>query len=336
VIWACLVFLFSPLFSAYGNELDFFFEQQISDKAILRSKRIKIPGYPHAYNPSLISYENGYLLSFRYTSCFPDDFHGHRKEASFIGLVKLTKKFKVLEETIQLLYIQSHSSKLSLTAEDGRLIQSGDRIFLVFNDLGAQTQRGFAMYLGELVSERGFFSLKGPAKPLQYSNAIPVEKNWTPFFSGEQLYLIYSDQPRVILCANIETGECDPIPCPTPQWQWDLGQIRGGTPAELVDGGLFTFFHSSFPAKTSKGRAYVTGAYLFEKDPPFTVRAISPNPLGQLVDYTDGNSSKIVFPSGIAIESDAIHLAWGKSDSEIWITTYDKKKLLASLVPVAE
>lgn len=327
MIFAWLCFLLASTLS----EIDSFFEQRLSGSAIVQSRQIKIPGYPHAYNPSLIPYKQGYLLSFRYTSGFPETVNGHRKDASFIGIAKLDKKFKVSEKSIHLLHIQSYSSKLSLTTEDGRLVKVEDRIFLFFNDLPPNQSKGFAMYFTELEEENGIFVLKEPAKLLNYPGAISIEKNWSPFFSEGQLYVIYSDQPRIILEVNIETGDCRQIPGGTPDWKWNLGQIRGGTPAYLVDGAFLTFFHSSFPANISKGRAYAMGAYLFDRYPPFSVRAVTPNPLGNLSDYTDDNSFKVIFPSGMVVNDDSILIAWGKGDRQIWITTFDKKKLFSSL-----
>jgi predicted GH43/DUF377 family glycosyl hydrolase len=75
------------------------------------------------------------------------------------------------------------------------------------------------------------------------------------------------------------------------------------------------------------------GAYTFDKDPPFSVRTMTPRPLGDLIDYTQDNSSKVVFPGGIVIQDHVIHLAWGKSDKQMFITTFDKQKLLISMEP---
>lgn len=317
------------------SEVDAFLKQSLANDCIVNNKQIKIPDYPNAYNPSLIPYKDGYLLSFRYISKCPEKFKNNlRADLSFIGIVKLDKKFKVSEKTAQLLNIASYSSKFSLTAEDARLLNVGDRIFIFFNDLPLlQTPGKFAMYFGELIEEQGLFVLKEPAKPLNYLHAIQVEKNWSPFSSGDKIYVIYSDRPRVILEVDSNTGYCQEVARTNSNWNWNLGEIRGGTPAYLVNDAFLTFFHSSFPAKTSKGRAYVMGAYTFDKDFPFSVRTMTPRPLGDLTDYTQNNSPKVVFPGGMVVQDHFIHVAWGKADKQIFITTFDKEKLLASMEP---
>jgi predicted GH43/DUF377 family glycosyl hydrolase len=213
----------------------------------------------------------------------------------------------------------------------------GNRIFIFFNDLPLlQTPGKVAMYFGELIEEQGMFILKGPAKLLNYPYAIQIEKNWSPFASADKLYVIYSGQPWVILEVDLNTGYCQEITRTDLAWNWNLGEIRGGTPAYLVKDTFLTFFHSSFPAKTSKGRAYVMGAYTFDKDPPFSVRTMIPRPLGDLTDYTQDNSSKVVFPGGMVVQDNFIHVAWGKADKQIFITTFDREKLLASMEPCSE
>ena len=336
--FSCFLFiLFSFHLEARGSEIDATLGQLLTKTGIVSNQKIKIPGYPNAYNPSLIPYKGGYLLSFRFISRYPEMAKNKfRADASFVGLARLDRNFKVSEKTVQLLNIVSYSSKFSLSAEDARLLSVGSRIFIFFNDLPSQSLGGFAMYFGELVEERGRFVLKEPAKLLDYPYAIQVEKNWSPFFSEDRLYVIYSDQPRIVLEVDVETGYCREVTRSFVNWNWNLGEIRGGTPAYLTNDSFLTFFHSSFPAKTSKGRAYVMGAYTFDKESPFSIRTMTPRPLGELTDYTQDNSPKIVFPGGVVIQGNSIHVAWGKGDKQIFITTFDKEKLLASMEPCSE
>lgn len=205
-----------------------------------------------------------------------------------------------------------------------------------FNDLPpSQVPGGFAMYFGELIEDNGLFILKEPAKFLNYSCAIRIEKNWSPFVSEGRLFLIYSDKPRVILEVDLHSGFCREISRTMPNWNWNWGTIRGGTPACLVNDQFLTFFHSSFPSKGAVGALnYVMGAYTFEKNPPFSIRSTTQVPLGKLSDYNESNSSKVVFPAGIVAEGDLIFIAWGKDDKQIFVTTFDKNKLLSSMAPL--
>jgi len=332
------LFLYFP-FIVYAelSRTDRILQQVLTNECIVNTKQINIPGYPNAFNPSLVPYKDGYLLSFRYVSSRPDTHkNGYRTDFSFIGLARMNKEFKINANTVQLLNIVSYSPNFSLTAEDARLIQIGDRIFIFFNDLPPlQTPGQFAMYLGEIVEDRDYFMLKERATALQYLGAKPIEKNWSPFTVGNKLYVTYLHEPRVILEIDINTGYCQEILRTYPNWKWNLGEIRGGTPALPIQDQLLTFFHSSFLAPTRKGRAYVMGAYAFDKEFPFSLRAMTPRPLGNLTDYMENNRSKVVFPGGMVLTEKFIHVVWGKSDREIAITTFDRAKLLASMIPIS-
>jgi len=331
-------FLFYLLFAftlcAQVEDVDSYLGEALLDTAILDSKQIHIPGYPNAYNPSLIPYKDGYLLSFRYRGRFPATLRNSpRIDFSMIGVALLNKNLKINSQSVQLLQIKSFASTYSLTAEDARLYNVGDRTFIIFNDLSPMQGEGeFSMYLGELVEGRDGFILKEPAVLLNYPFAGKIEKNWSPFLLGDKFYLIYSNQPeRVILEVNLETGRCQEVTRMAQNWNWKYGQIRGGTPVYPVEEGLFTFFHSSFPAKISKNRAYVMGACVMDKNYPFSVEKITSFPLGNLSDYTEQNRSKIVFPGGLVIEDDIMLVAWGKNDNQVHITTFDREKLLNSM-----
>lgn len=333
-IFRCLLFLFLPFSLGAGlSEVDAIFEKLLSKTCILNTQQIKIPGYPNAYNPSLIPYKDGYLLSFRFRTRGPETVNNQfRTDFSLVGLVRLNQKFKVSEKSVQLLNIMSYSPKFSLTTEDARLFKVGNRIFLFFNDVPpSQIPGQFAMYFGELIEDHGLFVLKEPAKLLHYPYVTPVEKNWSPFVSGNRLYVIYSDTPRVVLEVDLNTGYCQEVVRAISKAHWDLGEIRGGTPAYLVNDTFLTFFHSSFPVKIPKKRAYVMGAYTFDAEPPFSIRKMTSMPLGNLVDYTEDNVPKVVFPGGLVVEDHLIHVAWGKGDKQIWMTTFDREKLLASM-----
>ena len=55
----------SLYFGARPAELDSRLADALSQNSLIRTRQIAIPGYPKAFNPSLILYEDGYLLSFR-------------------------------------------------------------------------------------------------------------------------------------------------------------------------------------------------------------------------------------------------------------------------------
>ena len=310
----------------------------ISSNAIIKTKQLSIPGYPDAYNPSLIPYEEGYLLSFR-VRCY--DLKTFVKKVlhsktSYVGLVKLDQNLQICKAPY-LLDIASYDDSPSTSAQDGRLFRFGEKILFFFNDHSLNKQSNQFQYVVELVENRGKLQSKKRATLLDYKRMGSIEKNWTPFVSANRLYLIYAGNPHLILEPNLETGICQKIAATDAGSIWKWGEMRGGTIAESIEEGFLTFFHSSqdrpaasfFGPKT--GRNYAMGAYLFEKTPPFRVKKISASPLGTLEDYEKSNRRKVVFPSGMVFDGNLIHLAWGKNDNKICITTFDKEKLLSSM-----
>jgi predicted GH43/DUF377 family glycosyl hydrolase len=327
------------LFAARSSELNLDFAEALCDEAIVECKKVDIPGFPRAYNPSLIPYRDGYLLSFRiqdrwYYGLGKDS---PRQNTSYIGVAKLGWDLKVEKGSVQILNI--YSPEISSTAEDGRLLWIGDRIFLVYNDLPPKPAfGGFALYFAELIEKEGGFVLKERGKHLQYPFSTQVEKNWVPFVSEGKLFFIYSDFPRVVLEADLETGICREVDRSVSDWEWKWGVVRGGTPGCLIGDSYLTVFHSVLPVRANygeegnlEGRNYGMGAYLFEKEFPFRVKGFIPVPLGQLIDYTERNSSRVVFPGGLVTDKFSIHVAWGKNDREIYITSFNRKKLLDSI-----
>jgi predicted GH43/DUF377 family glycosyl hydrolase len=332
----------TALLAAKGAVLDPLLEETLSPIGIVQTKQIEIPGFPKAFNPSLIPYQDGYLLSFRTTHKHPIK-NSPRVDASYIGIAKLDAQFNVLKNSAQLLFILSYGENASITAEDARLFKIDDRIFILFNDLPVNlVHRGHMLYWGEIIEYQGRFLLKEPTKPLYYADARHMEKNWSPFLFNGKIHFIYSDTPRIILEMDSDTGICSEVvrfqdSLPT-HWQW--GHVRGGTPAYPLEGQMITFFHSSIRAETTKEREiprqglnYVMGAYTFDPYPPFSIRSITPAPLGTLEDYESNNYRKVVFPGGLVIDDPYIHVAWGKNDNQAFITTFDQKQLLQFLQP---
>jgi predicted GH43/DUF377 family glycosyl hydrolase len=330
----CFLLFFFVFLSVDAAELARAVKKNLFSDCILDTIQIKIPGYHSVFNPSIISYKDGYLLSFRLREHLPSQ-HSKpwRVDASFIGLARLDQRFKVLKNSVQLLNIASYDDKFSFYVEDGRLFKVGERIFLIFNDLHPMgAMDGFAMYLAEISEENGVFKPKRSAIPLKYSSAISIEKNWTPFVLENRIFLIYSDSPRTILELDPDTGKCQEIVRTPADDLWPFGKARGGTPACLVEDGFLTFFHTRYVERQPDGKEninYIMGAYLFEPQFPFSIQAITPIPLGHRHFYDADNSKKIVYPCGIAPIGDRMVVTWGKNDNSSYLSIIDKKKLIA-------
>lgn len=326
----------------FGNEPNL--EGILSGDAICKTYEITIPGYENAYNPSIVPYKDGYLLSFRYVARFPEWSKDIRfvESASIIGLALLDKQFQVKKKSVQLLEVQSFSDDFSIYAEDGRLFVFQDRIFLVFNDFPEPSpEYKRQLYLAEITHENGRWISKKRALRLFVENMSRIEKNWVPFSLNQSLYFIYGENSHTILSCDLSTGCCRKIDEGTLNWDWPYGLIRGGTPAIKIGDQFLSFFHSSILLPVIHGaRMYYMGAYTFDASFPFTVRSYTPLPIG-LKEYYKKTSSKkhaskrVVFPGGIVREGNMIHVAWGKDDKLVMVTTLDLEKLLKSMKKIS-
>jgi len=325
--------------TVFGDEK--FLNYTLSSDALCKTYEIAIPDYEGAHNPSIVPYKDGYLLAFRYIARFPEWAKDIKltHSASFVGLAFLNKQFQVKKKSVQLLEIQSYSDDFSLYAEDARLLVFQDRIFLVFNDFPAPVpEYKRQVFVAEIIQEKERWVLKKKALPLFLDNMNMgrIEKNWVPFFMGQSLYFIYREEPHTILTCDLSTGRCQKVDERTVNLDWPYGIIRGGTPALQIDDQFLTFYHSSLaPSNTYEHRIYFMGAYTFENFFPFAIRSYSPLPIGSTELYKDTSSAnqpkKVMFPGGFVREGNTIHLAWGKDDKMVMITTLDLGKLLQSM-----
>lgn len=330
-----LLFFFSSL-CCDGPRL----ENILSSESIIQTYEISIPDYHNPHNPSIIPYEDGYLLSFRSEYRFPQWAQDIRllPTASFICLAHLDKQFRIKKNSLQFLEIRSYNEDFSLYAEDARLFVFQNRIFVLFNDFPAPLPEYVRqLYLAEITYENGKWVSKKRALPLILQNMNRIEKNWVPFCVDQSLYLIYGEDPHIILDCDISTGYCRKIDERRVDLNWAYGIIRGGTPALQVDHQFLTFFHSSIDLPDIYDRRlYFMGAYTFDLSFPFTIRSITSSPIGLVGDYKETSSSKktskkVVFPGGFVREGNQIHIAWGKDDKIVMITTLNLEKLLRSM-----
>lgn len=324
------------LFSFAGLE-DFEFynstEEIKSQKIVKDTKRIYLPQYPEAYNPSIIKSGNGYLMCFRIS---PNRWKDGGL-TSFIGIVRLNENFDPISEP-QILDTRFGNS-IAPQSEDARLFVFRDKIYLVYNDnteeIWFNNDQRRDMYIAELLSDGDKYTVGKPLKLTHQKKygGTKIQKNWMPFEWDKQLFLTYSILPHEILLPDFKTGSCLPIFETTPYMTWNYGPLRGGSPPILVDGEYLSFFHSSVytscpVTKGEKVWIYFMGAYTFSGSPPFELTKMSPYPIVGKGFYTYLIYWKrVIFPGGFVVSGNNIYLAYGKDDWEMWVATIDKKAL---------
>ena len=334
--------LFCILVSPCSAEVDF--EKQ-APGYILETKKIPIPGYPDAFNPSLIRWEGRLLLSFRNVANPKDSYN-----SSELGLIWLDEHFNPVSAP-QILQLNEGGPESPHRAEDGRLIAVNDRLYMIYSDNQDPviTKSGFRVHVAELMNEDGQFHIiaKDCLKSFEGNDPNLREKNWTPFDYHGNLLLSYSLSPHMVLRPILGSGGCDTVANTKQTLDWRWGELRGGTQTLWVEGRYLTFFHTAVRmiSKYSDGKEmlyYFMGACTFDEDPPFAMQSISPEPIiGG--DFFTGpyykpywGSWRGTFPGGFVIDDEYIYVVYGKQNHEVWMVKLDKTGLLQSLVLVGQ
>jgi len=333
-----IFFIAWPLFANIDLEAD-------PDPFVLDLKRIEIPGFPHAFNPSVVRFDDKFLMSFR---LIPDRKNSY---VSFIGLVLLDQDFNVIGAP-QILRTRSPRSTVPSRAEDARLIFVGQRLYMIYsdNDDPILSGGGFRLFLAEVRCDGEIFTLMEPEKLTQYEGADPKlrEKSWTPFVSDGALLLAYSISPHRVFAPLFGTGICKTVAETQGDMLWSWGKIRGSTPAlqGVADRDEYlSFFHSSIRMQSlqSDGKNilhYFFGAYTCSAEPPFHVTRISPRPIYAKGFYSGTmytpywHPVRVIFPAGYIFDETNIYLFYGRQDHEIWVAKIDRKGFMESLIPV--
>ena len=303
------------------------------------SKQIVLQEYPNAHNPSIVKTKSGILLTFRHC---PDP---AQPWISDIGIVKLNKALEPISKP-QLLNTRILNSSIPPQSEDARIFTIGEKIYVIYNDNIKEINPGLNqrrdMFIARVNQLQNRFVLSKPIllKHATKYKAIKWQKNWVPFESNKSLRLAYSIAPHEILSLN-RSGVCTPVSAAKAQLKWDWGQLRGGTPALLLNGKYLAFFHSSMilPSQFSQNEPrhhYFMGAYTFSAKPPFEVTHISPSPIVGENFYTPSHDKKVVFPGGFIVSNSSFYVAYGKDDKEIWIAKINREGLEKSLKPVSD
>jgi predicted GH43/DUF377 family glycosyl hydrolase len=316
-------------------------EDRIGD-FVVETKKLDIPGFPEAFNPSIIRWRGKLLLSFRF-------YHPETRSTNPIGLVHLDDEFRPIGSP-QVLEIPFKDPYSIDRRQDPRLIAAGEHLFLVYNNMleppvKPEIRR---MVIAELFFDGALFFGGHPDCFIHFDDESPerTEKNWVPFVHDGALLLARTINPHCILHPLLGRDCCETLYSTRFSIPWKWGVPRGGTPALLVDGEYLAFFHSSTNLRTvhSDGKLmqhYFMGAYTFSGSPPFKMTRISQEPIVGInfyhgLEYQTWKPLRVVFPAGYVFDDEFIWVAYGRQDHEVWIVKLDRKKLLDSLVPVTD
>lgn len=283
-------------------------------------KRIRIESY---FNGSIATYQNKI-----YFCCRADQrpwFHNIR-----LVLCELDDDFNVKKGTARFVNVgsllDSKGKNGEFRVEDPRLFTCGGKLHLSYGD-------GYQMYHATFTDDIQIDRWKSIANfRVKIGENDYREKNWTPFDYEGKPHFIYADSPRVIWCPFTRMAHLS-----EQRLTWKYGQIRGGTPAIPYKDKYITFFHSAENVNQSwqNGRLYAMGAYLFNREPPFKVTAITPTPLmrGELL-YKNPivERQAVIFPAGLIQSKDSFFVSMGINDSCTGVIRIQKFLVDSSLV----
>jgi len=194
------------------------------------------------------------------------------------------------------------------------------------------------MVLFELRYDKGRYQIARQVPLTMFHNGTGQQKNWQFFAVGGQAYCSYWVKPNIVFEIDLQTG------AKGQQWQseplsWPFGTMSGGTPPIPFDGGLLAFFHG-FQDSARIQRRYNMTPYLFEKEPPFTIRAIGRSPMLYAADDNPlggepgmgGWTPRVVFPGGIIDRGESLDVALGVNDTYNAILQIPKDMIRRALV----
>lgn len=316
--------------------------QKMKQNFVLETKQIVIPGYPDAFNPSIIRWHGRLLMSFRYR----DPTRLETSLTDSIALVWLNDDFNPISNPYTLTHYKLPNQ--GTCAQDPRLIVVKNKIYMVYSDDFDHTNgnRVHRMIIAEVMVHIDGFSVLNSEPIFAFEGEHPEkrEKNWVPFIYQNHLFLAYSLQPHLILGASEQAGVYDTYAKTHANIKWDWGVLRGGTTGQMVDGKYLAFFHSVKALTTVQSNSelmthYLMGAYTFEPDPPFAINGFSPKPIvgdgfyeGPM--YKTWKPLRVVFPCGFIFDEEFIWVTYGRQDHEMWVVKMNKAGLLKSLKPV--
>jgi len=188
-------------------------------------------------------------------------------------------------------------------------------------------------------------------KIIDYATDRKTEKNWSPFFFNNNIYLIYSIKPFKIIELKAD-GTCEDVS----SVDWKLpqeiqGELHGGTRAIPYGEEYLSLCHSLVltPANEQKTRKereirkYKIWAYTFSAKQPFKILKFTEKPILDAEKLELGlvnegvwlnEQSRVVYERGLALRKGQVIITCGEQDLRSKILLLEKSELDNLLTPV--
>ena len=299
-----------------------------------------------AFNPSVSLVNDDMLYSFRvsnYVGCDKNSGKPVRDPNVIIGdKVKNYIMLSNMNDDIININIPDHAHPKCVTGfEDARLIVTPDNknVLLIANS-HSNANCYTEMHLITIPYEDIVKTFESSSKPkvlnVDDSQVLRLyledhfkpsnnEKNWMPFFDGNDLMFVYSINPHIILKCDMSTGECKKV-SETLNHKVN-SSLRGSSQARLYQDQYVAIAH--WRLSTS---SYVTQAYTFEKETPYKITAISPPFV--INDQANRAETLVQFVSGFEIYNDTAYITYGEKDCDSKLFKVSMSSLLSSMKKV--
>ena len=294
------------------------------------------------YNACICDAENGYRLFYR-AGKEPKGYEDR------LATCLLDSKFNVVSGSNKYLEVHSNWSESAITfvlkkfipyvfkngthVEDPRVVLFNNHWFVFYTD-------GINMLVAKITLDctKTIYShyIFPPPETKKHSETDGREKNWTPFVSNSNLYVLYSEKPRTIF-KYVDTGgklEVVALYGLNIGPYWDYGNIRGGAPpVEYDNDNLIWFFHCQtiMPSHLGDKRVYMIGAYLTSNKFPFKYKRIVHSPIlvgiPSEISETRSLQDCVVFPCGAVKTQTGWRVSMGVNDYEIGFIDITERNL---------
>lgn len=279
--------------------------EQISTRTINRHALFR-----GGYNPSLIRYENRWLMAYRW--------HPDHTPRSALAIAELDEHFNVVKNE------QLHCTQANV--EDARFFIHNGLLWASYIESQWPDHVKCSVQYGR-VTHDGIWRIDSPFK-IQYgrNDGESTEKNWAFWEHKGRLMCLYQCAPEQIVleiegdhvAAELKSRSC----C------WKYGPIRAGLSPILSPSGKFIrFFHSRLDNEPPPyAWRYYLGALVMEPEPPFTTILVNQEPLARGSEIDDlGESERsgcahrkanVIFPAGCVEHEGGWLISAGINDCE--------------------
>jgi hypothetical protein len=323
--------------------------EELPQPHIVAEEKDDVPGNIfRAFNPSVTSVGEMMVFSYRVSNYVACPKGSGKATRSIFGVTdSKVKSFTMLSnEDGDVVYLDAPERAVGNCVsgfEDPRIIgsPSGDFLYVVCNS--HSNEMCFTeMHLIKIPTRDLQRAFKTKTKPKtlaikdeqivrlrEKSEDVPTrhQKNWMPFFSGDDLMFVYSVNPHVVLKCDQSTGLCTRVA--ETQNSFVNDALRGSSQARKYGDNFIAVAHW----RTSS-QSYLSQAYMFSSAPPFAITAISPTFV--IEDQKEMALSTIQFVSGLEIVNEVAYIAYGQEDCDSKLFTVGMEALLGSMEDVTQ